>query len=90
MAQRTIVQLVSDLSGEEMDDGEGRTLGFSYDGVEYTIDLTAEETEQFDEVMTDYINAATPVGGRRASAGRTRRSSTSRGRSAPSRRSSRR
>jgi hypothetical protein len=78
MAQRTIVQIVSDLSGEELEEGEGRTIGFSYDGVEYTIDLTADEAEQFDEVMADYINAATAVGGRSSSSGRTRRSSRSR------------
>lgn len=78
MAQRTIVRLVSDLSGEELGEGEGRTIGFSYDGSEYTIDLTAEEAEQFDAVMKAYVNAATALGGRSSSSGRTRRESRSR------------
>ncbi len=73
MAQRTIVQLVSDLSGEELAEGEGRTIGFSYDGAEYRIDLTSEEAEQFDDIMAEYIDAATVVGGRRASSVRVRR-----------------
>jgi hypothetical protein len=79
MAQRTVVRLVSDLSGEELVEGEGRTIRFSYDGAEYTIDLTTEEAEQFDEVMADYIDAATVVGGRRSSSRRSRRGSSSSG-----------
>jgi hypothetical protein len=79
MAQRTVVQFVSDLSGEELVEGEGRTIRFSYDGAEYTIDLTTAEAEQFDEVMADYIDAATVVGGRRSSSRRSRRGSSSRG-----------
>ncbi len=77
MAQRTIVQLVSDLSGEELEEGEGRTIGFSYDGAEYTIDLTADEAEQFGEVMADYLNAVTVIGSRSSSSGRSRRSARS-------------
>ena len=54
MAQRTIIELVSDLSGEELGEDEGRTVNFSYDGVDYTIDLTEAEATEFDHVMEHY------------------------------------
>ena len=74
MAQRTIVQLVSDWSGEELEEGQGRTIVFAYDGAEYSIDLTEEEAEHLDEVMGEYISVATKISeGRR----RTRRTSRS-------------
>ena len=43
MSQRVITQLVSDLTGEEIEDGEGRTVTFGLEGAEYSIDLTDDE-----------------------------------------------
>jgi len=63
MAQRTIVQLVSDLSGDEMEAGEGRTVEFSVDGTSYTIDLTDKEAAGFDKALAMYIEHATKTGG---------------------------
>jgi hypothetical protein len=63
MAQRTIVQLVSDLSGDEMKAGEGRTIEFSVDGASYTIDLTDKEATAFDKALAMYIEHATRTGG---------------------------
>ncbi len=63
MAQRTIVQLVSDLSGDEMQAGEGRTVDFSIDGTSYTIDLTDKEAAGFDKALAMYIEHATKTGG---------------------------
>src|SRR3712207_670492 len=63
MAQRTIVQLVSDLSGDEMQAGEGRTVEFSVDGSSYTIDLTDKEAAGFDKALAMYIQHATKTGG---------------------------
>jgi hypothetical protein len=77
MAQRTIVQLVSDLSGDEMQAGEGRTIEFSVDGTSYTIDLTDKEAAGFDKALTMYIEHATKIGGG-SSGGRKRSSSTGR------------
>ncbi len=43
MARRVTTQLVSDLSGNEIKDGEGETIEFSYRGASYRIDLSARE-----------------------------------------------
>ena len=74
MAQRTIVQLVSDLSGDEMQAGEGRTVDFSVDGTSYTIDLTDKEAAGFDKALAMYIEHATKTSG--GSAGGRKRSSS--------------
>jgi len=74
MAQRTIVQLVSDLSGEEMQAGEGRTIEFSIDGTTYTIDLTDKEATGFDKALAMYVEHATKTSG--ASAGGRKHSSS--------------
>ena len=51
MAQRVITQLVSDLSGDEIVDGKGETIEFSYRGASYTIDLTEKEAAAFDKAV---------------------------------------
>ena len=76
MAQRTIVQLVSDLSGDEMQAGEGRTVEFTVDGASYTIDLTDKEAAGFDKALAMYIEHATKTSG--GAAGRKRSSSNAR------------
>ena len=76
MAQRTIVQLVSDLSGDEMQAGEGRTVEFAVDGASYTIDLTDKEAAGFDKALAMYIESATKTGG--GAGGRKRSSSSAR------------
>ncbi len=75
MAQRTIVQFVSDLSGDEMKAGEGRTVEFSVDGSSYTIDLTDKEAAGFDKALAMYIEHATKTSG--GSDGGRKRSSSS-------------
>ncbi len=76
MVQRTIVQLVSDLSGDEMQAGEGQTVEFSVDGTSYTIDLTDKEAAGFDKALAMYIQHATKTsgggGGRQRSSSRRR------------------
>jgi hypothetical protein len=74
VAQRTIVQLVSDLSGEEIGAEEGRSIEFAYDGVTYRIDLTVEEAEAFDEAIAPYVEAASQLSGSRRRPGRQARS----------------
>lgn len=74
MASRVITQLISDLSGEEIGDGQGESVQFGYRGTNYTIDLTADEAAAFDEAIASYIENATQQGRARAtrkSAGRT-------------------
>ena len=54
MAQRTQVILISDLSGDEIKDG-GESIGFSYRGTDYTIDLSEKEAKSFDKAIAMYI-----------------------------------
>jgi hypothetical protein len=68
MAQRVITQLVSDLSGDEIADGTGATIEFSYRGASYSIDLTDKEAAGFDKAIGTYLEHATKTGGRRKSA----------------------
>src|SRR3712207_4148728 len=74
MAQRTIVQLVSDLSGDEMKAGEGRTVEFAVNGTSYTIDLTDKEAVGFDKPLAMYIEHASKMSG--ASGGSRKRPSS--------------
>ena len=46
MAEKVLTIIVSDLSGDETNDGE--TVEFTYRGVSYAIDLTKEESAAFD------------------------------------------
>ena len=61
LAQRVITQLVSDLSGDEVVEGKGETVEFSYRGTSYTIDLTDKEAAGFDKAIAMYIEHATRV-----------------------------
>lgn len=63
MATRTQVILISDLSGDEMQDG-GESINFSYRGVDYSIDLTDKEAKGFDNAIAMYLEHAQRKGGR--------------------------
>lgn len=69
MASRTIVQLVDDLDGKEIGNGEGQTISFSFSGVDYSIDLSTKNAEKFEKALQPYLGAATRVGGRRRTSG---------------------
>lgn len=58
MAQKYIVQLVDDLTQQPIDDGNGESVRFSLDGVNYTIDLTSEHADEFRSALGTYVNAA--------------------------------
>lgn len=62
MAQKTVVSLIDDLSGEEAD----RTVPFGLDGVEFEIDLSDENAEKLREALAPYVAAARRTGGRRS------------------------
>ena len=61
MAKRTIEVITSDLTGEDIPDGKARTIAFSYDGTDYSIDLTVAEGKDFDKAMKQYIEHAEQV-----------------------------
>ncbi|MDO5635482.1 MAG: Lsr2 family protein [Micrococcus sp.] len=68
MAQRTRIEIdfVSDLSGLDLG-AEGQTVTFGFMGVQYEIDLSPSEAEEFHTVMDRYISNGRRVGGRRTS-----------------------
>lgn len=74
MAQKTIVQLVDDIDGKELKEGEGETVTFALDGKDYELDLSNKNADKFRGLFQDYIAAGRKVtksSGRRKSAGST-------------------
>jgi hypothetical protein len=68
MAQRTIVTLVDDLTGEVAENIS--TVEFALDGRAYELDLTDENSAKLHDALSQYVNAARKIGGRRRSAAR--------------------
>ena len=65
MAQRTIIKLVDDLDNKEIED-DGQTVSFSYNGVQYEIDLSEKNAKKFGDALAPFDSAARRVGGRQA------------------------
>ena len=74
MAQKTIVTVVDDLTGEESD--EIHSVEFTLDGVGYVIDLTDKNAQQLRDALSAYVAAARRVGGRQRGRGRQPRSAS--------------
>jgi hypothetical protein len=72
MARRTVVELVDDLDNKPIKQGEGETVAFGLEKVEYTIDLSKANAEKLRKAMAPYINAARTVGGKGGGRGRRR------------------
>jgi hypothetical protein len=65
MAQKTVVTLVDDLTGEEAENIS--TVEFALDGVTYELDLTDENSTKLHDSLSPYANAGRKIGGRRRS-----------------------
>jgi hypothetical protein len=63
MSRRTQVVLIDDIDGKVISEG-GQTVAFSYNGVDYTIDLSDKNATKFDAALSPYIERAQRVGGR--------------------------
>ena len=68
MAQKTIVTLVDDLTGEVAENIS--TVEFALDGRVYELDLTDENSAKLHDALSPYVNAARKIGGRRRGATR--------------------
>jgi nucleoid-associated protein Lsr2 len=68
MAQKTIVTLVDDLTGEEAENIS--TVEFAIDGVTYELDLTDENSTKLHDTLSQYAKAGRKIGGRRRSSPR--------------------
>jgi hypothetical protein len=76
MAKKTIEIITSDLSGEELEAGQGKTITFSVGDSAYSIDLTDAEAKEFHDSLSKYTSVAARRSGRPA---QTRKSSGSSG-----------
>ena len=65
MAQRTILELVDDLDGGKADE----TVTFALDGVEFEIDLSAENAGRLRDVFAEFVGHARRTGGRKTRGG---------------------
>lgn len=63
MAKRIVHQLIDDIDGTVLGDGEGETIRFSLDGTAYEIDLSSANADALRSAVRPYIDA-----GRRVSA----------------------
>ena len=61
MAQRTILELVDDLDGGKADE----TVSFALDGVEYEIDLSADNAARLRDAFAEFVGHARRIGGRK-------------------------
>jgi len=62
MAQKVHVILVDDIDGSEAEE----TIQFGLDGVNYEIDLSADNAGQLRDALANYVGHARRVGGRRS------------------------
>ncbi|ANS32069.1 lysyl tRNA synthetase-like protein [Rhodococcus opacus M213] len=65
MARKIVVERIDDIDGTPIKNGEGETIAFSVDGVDYEIDLKDNNAKEFHSTLTFYIEHATRVGGRK-------------------------
>lgn len=67
MAQKMNVQIVDDVDGSVAES----TVEFGLDGVNYTIDLSAENAAKLRESVATYLDKAQRIDGRKRSGGKT-------------------
>ncbi len=61
MAVRYETRYVDDIDGAALDNDEVQSIAFSFDGKDYSIDLSAANAEAFREAVSPFLNAATKV-----------------------------
>jgi hypothetical protein len=72
VAKTTVTQITDDLDGSK----DATEVAFSFDGVDYTIDLSKKNAAAMTKALKPYIDAATKVSGRGNRARRTKTSRT--------------
>ncbi|MGK0721142.1 histone-like nucleoid-structuring protein Lsr2 [Leucobacter sp. W1478] len=70
MAKRITEILVDDIDGTEIAAGAGGTVKFSFEGVNYEIDLTDEHVKEMREALSPYLVVARKTGNTPRSASR--------------------
>lgn len=67
MAQRRVVELIDDLGGSKA----SQSLNFSLDGIDFEIDLSDANADEFRTIMSRYTAKARREGGRKRPASET-------------------
>lgn len=62
MAQKVTVELVDDLNGTPIAEGEGGTVTFALQRKSYEIDLSTKNIEKLEAALAPFIGAARPAG----------------------------
>jgi hypothetical protein len=65
VAQRTVIRLIDDLDGKEIE-ANGQTVSFTYNGTTYEIDLGEKNAKKLDDALAPFVAAARRVGGRQS------------------------
>ncbi|GGG07237.1 protein lsr2 precursor [Rhodococcoides trifolii] len=66
MARRTTVQMIDDVDGSLIKEGQGETVEFSLGGVSYTIDLNHKHANELYDQFAFWVEHAEKTGGRKA------------------------
>ncbi len=62
MATKHVTQLIDDLDGAILEDGEGHQIAFSIEGQSYEIDLSPNNADALRSALAPYIAAARAAG----------------------------
>lgn len=73
MAQRTVIELIDDLDGKVVKQGDGETVNFELDNVQYAIDLSKAHAVKLRQALSPYVQAARKTGGQGRRAARAAR-----------------
>jgi tetrahydromethanopterin S-methyltransferase subunit B len=68
LARKTQIQLVDDLDGSVIADGEGKTSTFALDGFSYEIDLSQAHVDELTQALAPYIAVGRKMSGRKSAA----------------------
>lgn len=61
MARKQITQLIDDIDGTVLSDGEGKQITFSIEGRAYEIDLSNSNADEFYEALAPYVSVARSI-----------------------------
>lgn len=68
MVQKTFTQLVDDLDGIPLIEGQGKTVAFALEGVSYEIDLSEAHVDDLTKALAPYVTAGRKTSGRKSAA----------------------
>lgn len=61
MARKQITQIIDDLDGTILEDGQGVTIRFALEGTSYDIDLSEGNAQKLRDALAPFIEAVQPV-----------------------------